>query len=169
MELKQYLHMAIEGLDFGLKRVIDGLKQKEIEWQPACGCNAIGLILFHVYKTEDSFIQSNLKGKKELYETEKWYKKLGLDVKEASAHYTVEQVNAFCVPKLETILEYGAAVRANTIAYLDGLKAADFDKQIKMRFGPMPMATVFSILISHASQHTGEISYLRGLQRGMDK
>jgi hypothetical protein len=169
MELKQYLHMALEGAGQGLKRVTDGLQQKEIEWQPACGCNSIGLILFHIYKTEDSFIQAHLKGKKELYETEKWYKKLGLDVKEESAHYTVEQVNAFGVPKLETILEYGAAVRANTVAYLDTLKAADFDKQIKLRFGPLPLAVVFNILLSHAAQHTGEISYLRGLQRGMDK
>ena len=169
MDVKQYLHMAIEGLGHGLKRVTDGLKQAEIEWRPACGCNSIGLILFHIFKTEDSFIQAHLKGKKELYESGKWYKKLGLDIKEDGAHYTVEQVNAFCVPKLETILEYGAAVRANTVAYLDTLKAPDFDKQIKMRFGPMPMAMVFTILISHASQHTGEISYLRGLQRGMDK
>jgi len=169
MELKQYLRMAIDDLGHCLKRVTDGLTQAEVEWRPACGCNSIGLILFHAFKTEDSFIQTNLKKKKELYESEKWYKKIGLDVKEEGAHYTVEQVNAFPVPKLKTILEYGAAVRANTLAYVDTLKAADFDKKIKMRFGLMPMAMVFTILIGHASQHIGEMSYLRGLQRGMDK
>ncbi len=169
MEVKEFIRGQLEGADQAIKRVIDTLKQDEIAWQPKSGCNAIGLILFHIYKVEDSFIQTNLQEKKELWETDKWYQKLGLPVTEASAHYTVEQVDAFKVPKLKAIVEYGAAVRKATLAYLDTLKAADFDKQIKMRFGPLPMAVVFSILISHSAQHTGEMSYIRGLKRGMDK
>jgi uncharacterized damage-inducible protein DinB len=169
MEVKEFIRGQLEGADQGIKRVIDTLNQDEIAWQPKSGCNAIGLILFHIYKTEDSFIQANLQEKKELWETEKWYQKLDLPVAEASAHYTVEQVDAFKVPKLQAIVEYCAAVRKDTMAYLDTLKPADFDKKIEMRFGPMPMATVFSILVSHAAQHTGEMSYVRGLKRGMDK
>ena len=161
--------MQLEGLDHGVKRAIDTLTQKEIEWQPTCGCNSIGLLLFHSAKSEDSFIQKTLKGKKELWDTGKWYKKLNMDVKEAGAHYTVDQVNAFPVPEMAAVLEYSAAVRAETLAYLDTLKAADFDKTKKMPWGEMPVAMIFSIIVSHASQHTGEISYLRGLQRGMDK
>ena len=169
MQLKKFIHGQLDGADQAIKRVIDGLKQEEIAWQPKSGCNSIGLILFHIYKVEDSFIQTNLQGKKELWEKGKWYQKLDLPVTEASAHYTVKQVDAFPVPKLKAILEYGAAVRTATLAYLDTLKAADFDKQIKMRFGPLPMAVVFSILVSHSAQHTGEMSYIRGLKRGMDK
>ncbi len=169
MELKEYIRMQLDGLDRQLKRVVDGLKQDEICWRPASGCNSIGLILFHVARSEDGFIQSRLKDKKDLWETEKWHKKLELDVKEAGAHYTVEQVNAFCVPRLEAIMQYTAAVRAQTLAYLDTLKPADFEKKIKMPWGEMPMAMIFSVIVSHASGHFGEISYLRGLQRGMDK
>jgi uncharacterized damage-inducible protein DinB len=169
MDLKTYIGMELEGLERGLKRVVDGLKQEEIAWRPASGCNSIGLILFHVARSEDSFVQSRLKGKKELWETGKWYKKLNMKAKEAGAHYTVEQVNAFPVPKLEALLEYYAAVRAATKAYLDTMKAAGFDKKMKMPWGEMPVAVIFSIVVSHSSQHIGEISYLRGLQRGMDK
>ncbi len=165
MELKEYIKMTIEGLDMQLKRVIDGLKQKEIEWQPACGCNSIGLILFHIFRSEDSFINKD----KPIFETGKWYQKLGLDVKEAGAHYTVEQVNAFPVPRLAAILEYGAAVRAATLAHVDALKPADFDKKIKMPWGEMPAAMTYSFIVGHATGHIGEISYLRGMQRGMDK
>ena len=169
MELKEYIRAEVEGLERGLKRVIDGLKQEEVAWRPACGCNSIGLMLFHVFKSEDSFIQSRLRDTKELWETGKWHLKLNLDAKEAGAHYTVEQVNAFTVPKLEAILEYGAAVRAQTLAYLDTLTTADFDKKIKMPWGEMPLAVIFSFVASHALGHIGEMSYLRGLQRGMDK
>lgn len=169
MEVKEYIRMEIEGLDRGLKRVIDGLKQEEITWRPASGCNSIGLILFHIFKSEDSFIQDRLKGKKELWETGKWYQQLNLDAKEAGAHYTVEQVDNFPVPALEAILRYGAAVRAATLAYIDTLKPADLEKKLKMPWGEMPAAMLLSITASHATGHIGEISYLRGLQRGMDK
>jgi uncharacterized damage-inducible protein DinB len=169
MELKKYIRMQVEGLDHGLKRAIDSLTQEEIEWRPACGCNSIGLILFHIAKSEDSFVQETLKGKKELWDTGKWYKKLKLDAKEGGAHYTVEQVNAFPVPEMKAIQEYADAVRVETLAYLDTMKAADFDKVKKMPWGEMPVAMIFSIIVSHASQHIGEVSYLRGLQRGMDK
>jgi len=169
MEVKEFIKGQLDGADMGIKRVIDTLTQEEISWQPKSGCNAIGLILFHIYKTEDGFINAMLQKKKELWETDKWYEKLGLPVTEASAHYTVEQVDAFKVPKLQAILDYSVAVRKATLAYLDTLKPADFDKKIEMRFGPMPLAMVFSILVSHAASHTGEMSYIRGLKRGMDK
>ncbi len=169
MEIKEFIKGQLDGTDQAIKRVVETLTQEEISWQPKSGCNPIGLILFHVYKVEDSFIHTMVQEKKELWETEKWYEKLGLPVTEAGAHYTVEQVDNFKVPKLQAILDYGATVRKATLAYLDTLKAADFDKQIKMRFGPLPMAIVFSILVSHATSHTGEMSYIRGLKRGMDK
>jgi uncharacterized damage-inducible protein DinB len=169
MEVKEFIKGQLKGSDEALKRVIKTLKQEEIAWQPKSGCNPIGLILFHIYKTEDGFINEMLQKKKELWETGKWYEKLGLPVTEASAHYTIKQVDNFKVPKLKAILDYGAAVRKTTLVYLDTLKPADFNKQIKMRFGPLPMAVVFSILVSHSAEHTGEMSYIRGLKRGMDK
>lgn len=170
MEVKEFIKSQLEGADMGIKRAADTLTQEEITWQPKSGCNPIGLILFHIYKTEDSFINKMLQQKKELWETEKWYEKLGLPVTEEGAHFSgPEAVDAFKVPKLQTIIDYGVVVRKNTLAYLDTLKPADFEKKIEMRFGPMPMAMVFSILISHATSHGGEMSYIRGIKRGMDK
>jgi uncharacterized damage-inducible protein DinB len=169
MEVKEYIRLELEGLDRNLKRVTDSLKQEEIGWRPASGCNSIGLILFHVAKSEDSFVQKMLQDKQEIWETDEWYKKLELDAKEAGAHYTVEQVNAFCAPKLDAVMEYTAAVRAQTLACLDAMKPADLERKIKVPWGEMPAVMVFSIIVGHASQHLGEISYLRGLQRGMDK
>jgi uncharacterized damage-inducible protein DinB len=170
MELKDYILMEIEGLKRSSSRALDTLKQPELTWRPACGCNSIGLILFHIAKSEDSFIQARLRGQPELFESAKWYERLNLPRDEPGAHYTLDQVNAFPVPELKEMLAYYDAVRAGTLEYLKSLKAADFDKKITMpHFGEMPVASIFSIIASHTSQHIGEISYLRGLQRGMDK
>jgi hypothetical protein len=168
MDLKEYLKMEIEGLDRNFKRVTDGLTQKEIEWQPACGCNPIGLILFHIYKAEDSFTHPDKT--KSLWETGKWYTKMGLNAKEDGAHFkSPDDVNAFKVPKLATIKAYGAAVRKGTLAALAKAKPADFDKMVKMPWGEMPGVVIYSIVVNHATQHLGEMSYVRGIQRGMDK
>jgi uncharacterized damage-inducible protein DinB len=170
MELKEYIRAELDGLERGIKRTLDTLTQDEVKWQPASGCNSIGLIIFHTARSEDSFIQGRLKEKPELWETGKWYKKLNVAEKEAGAHYTVEQVDAFPVPKLADLLDYYAAVRAQTLDYLKTMTPASFDKKIKMPyFGEITLAGIFSLIVNHSSQHIGEISYLRGLQRGMDK
>lgn len=168
MDVKELLKMQIEGLDMGLKRATDTLTQKEIEWQPTSGCNSIGLILFHVARAEDSFM--HMDKSKELYETGKWFTKLGMGLKDTGAHFeNADQVNCFKIPKLENILAYTAAVRKQTLAALAKMKAADFDTKVKMHFGEFPKAFLFSLTVNHAAQHIGEVSYLRGLQRGMDK
>jgi len=169
LEAKEYLSIELDGLDRNLKRVTDGLTQEEIVWRPTCGANSIGLILFHAARSEDSFIQARLQEKPEVWETGKWHEILNVPKDEAGAHYTAEQVNAFPVPKLADLMAYADAVRAETKKYVNSLTAESFDRKITMpRFGEMPAAVMFSLTVGHAAQHVGEISYLRGLQRGLD-
>ncbi|HEY94629.1 MAG TPA: DinB family protein [Dehalococcoidia bacterium] len=169
MDAKAFLKIGLDGLDRNLGRVTDGLKQEEIAWKPTYGANSIGLILFHVFKSEDSFIQERLQGKQSLWESGKWYEKLNMPKDEAGAHYTAEQVNAFPVPKLDDLLAYGVAVRNETKAYIESISADDFDEIISMQpFGDMPKAFLLSLTVSHAAGHLGEMSYIRGLQRGLD-
>ena len=67
-------------------------------------------------------------------------------------------------------MAYYDAVRARTKEYLRGMELEELDKKVTFpNFGELPTATVFSVIVTHTSQHIGEISYLRGLQRGMDK
>ncbi len=169
MDLKEYITMELEGLKRGIDRVFNGLTQQELQWRPACGCNSIGLIFFHVAKSEDNFIQEVIQGKPQLWSAGKWYQKLNMSEKESGAHYTIDQVNAFPVPNVKDVFAYYDAVRTQTLNYLQTLKASDFEKKFKLPFGEFPLAGIFSIIVSHTAQHVGEISYLRGLQRGMDK
>ena len=169
MDAKALLKIGLDGLDRNLGRVTDGLKQEELAWRPTFGANSIGLILFHVFKSEDSFIQERLQEKTSVWESGKWYEKLNMPKDEAGAHYTAEQVNAFPVPKLDDLLAYGGAVRTETKTYLESISADDFDEIISMQpFGDMPKAFLLSLTVSHAAGHLGEMSYIRGLQRGLD-
>jgi uncharacterized damage-inducible protein DinB len=167
MDLKSYLKMELDGLTRGCERAIKDLSQSELSWRPASGCNSMGLILYHCARSEDHFIQGTLTKTPQVFE--KWCKKMNKAAEDGGAHYTVDQVNAFAVPDLKDILAYWIEVRQSTVKYLDGLKDADFDVKVKMPWGEFNVAGIFSIIISHTSGHIGEIAYLRGLLRGMDK
>ena len=170
MEIQHYIGIELSSSKMAMGRVLEGLTRAEVVWQPASGCNSIGLILFHMARSEDSFMQGILQKRTLIWESEKWYEKLGLSKEEEGGHYTVDQVNAFKVPELATILEYYDAVRAKTKEKLRAMPVEAFDEEVTfLNFGKMSVGALFSVLLSHTSQHIGEISYLRGMQRGMDK
>ena len=170
MELKDYILMELAGLERNVERVTSGLTDAEIAWRPCSGCNSIGLILFHIARSEDSFVQKTLKGGTELWETGRWWEKLKMPRDEAGAHYTTEQVNAFPTPKLAPLLRFYKAVAAQTVKYVKSLKKGDFDELVKMGgpFGDAPRAAIFSLIVNHNAGHIGEMSYLRGMQRGQE-
>jgi uncharacterized damage-inducible protein DinB len=170
VELKEYIINELNHMKRVTTRALDGLSQNEITWRPASGCNSIGLILLHQARFEDGFIQGRIQGKAQVWESAEWYKKMNLPVEDVGAHYTVEQVNCFPVPELKDLLAYADEVRAKTMEYLNGITPEEFDRKINMpRFGDMAIASMFTFIVVHTAEHAGEIAYLRGVQRGMDK
>ena len=171
MELKDYIQSELNGQKRSTGRVLKDLSQGEYGWRPACGCNSIGLILFHVARSEDQFVQARILGKPQIWESDKWYEKMRMPPAEAGSHYTIDQVNSFPCPDCQQLAAYFDAVRAKTMEYLSGLTPADFDKKITVL--PFPgettIAAMFSLIVNHAAGHFGEMSYVRGIQRGMDK
>ncbi len=188
MEAKELIQTGLGNVKRSIDRTLDGLTPAELKWQPRPDANSIGLILFHIVRSEDSSIQSRLQGKAQLWELEKWSQKLNKNLSDNGSRYTAEQVAAFVVPDLKDLLGYAEAVRRQTLEYLNNLTPADFDKKFDLtpppprdipagtpnqpRVSPFRDMTIGSMLmmnVTHFAQHAGEISYLRGLQRGMDK
>ena len=169
MEIKEYIKIELDDLEKALNRVLNGLTQQEMMWRPASGCNSMGLILYHTARLEDTLVQTDLQGKTPIWESEKWHQKMNLKKDEKWAGYTAEEVNSFEAPNLQDLLEYYGAVRQQTLEYLNNLDLETFKNRVKLPFGEFTIAEVISIIIRHAAQHFGEISYLRGMLRGMDK
>jgi uncharacterized damage-inducible protein DinB len=170
MELKEYIQSELNGQKRTTGRVLKELKQGEYEWRPACGCNSIGLILFHISRSEDQFL-SKILGKPQLWDTEKWYDKLKTSQTEAGSHYTADQVNAFPCPDGGNLAAYFEAARGRTGDALSAMSAADLGQKITVT--PFPgettVAAMFSLIVNHAAGHFGEMAYVRGIQRGLDK
>jgi len=89
---------------------------------------------------------------------------------ESGSGYTAEQAATFRVPELKDLLAYADAARAKTLEYLKTAPSNEFDRVINMpRFGDVTVGALFTLVIVHQAQHAGEIAYLRGMQRGMNK
>ena len=185
MEMNELIQNGLENSKSVIDRTLDGLTPAELKWQPRPDANSIGLILFHCIRSEDRLIHI-LQGKPQLWESEKLYQKFNKTIEDGGAHYTAEQVAAFVVPDVKDLLAYSEMVRKNTLEYLKGLKPKDFDKKVNLPPPPTPIVIpagrpipmrpfnpiVGSMLVHEVTElagHAGEISYIRGLQRGMDK
>ena len=169
MGIKEHIGMELDIIGNNIQRVLNGLSQEELAWRPAYGCNSIGLILFHIMRSEDSLIHAGFPENPEVWEIDEWYKRLNMDKTDRGSQYTIEQVNAFPVPKKDELLSYYPAVRTNTQEILEAMNESEFNRTFTMpHWGEISIAQLFFILVMHTSEHIGEISYLRGLQRGMD-
>jgi hypothetical protein len=186
MEMKDLVRNGFDNVKRALDRTLDGLTPEELKWQPRPDANSIGLIFFHSIRSEDRLIHI-LQDKTQFWESEKWYQKFNKTIEDGGAHYTAEQVATFVVPDVKDLLAYSELIRKNTLEYLKGLKPKDFDKKVNLPPPPAPVAMpagnppphrppfeliVGSMLMHEVTElagHAGEISYIRGLQRGMDK
>jgi len=171
MNTGQFTLEILHSLQEALTRALDGLTPEELSYQPGKESNSIGFILWHQIRAEDMMVIATLLEKQEEWETGKWAVRMGFDddFKDNGWGYTADQVSSFAVPKLEELIAYGKAVRSKTETYISELTPDGFDEVKTAMFGEMPVSTLLSMLINELALHTGHITYIRGLQRGLDK
>ena len=171
MNTGQFTLGILHSLQEALTRALDGLTTQELSYQPDKESNSIGFILWHQIRAEDMMVIATLMEKQEEWETGKWAVRMGFDddFKDNGWGYTAEQVSSFAVPNLEELIAYGKAVRSETETYISGLTPEGFDEVKTAMFGEMTVGTLLTMLINELALHTGHITYIRGLQRGLDK
>ena len=169
MELKGFLEASLNDMEGRLSTTLDGLTAEELSWRPDPQCHSIGFALWHIYRVEDYWFQRFVLRGAELYESQGWQEKLGTQPKEMGYQYTAEQVASFQVPSLETLLAYGKSVRQHTLELLRGLSIEKMDEKPRADRSEMSIGDVFQRIIIELSLHMGQMAYLRGMQRGLDK
>jgi hypothetical protein len=185
METKELISSGLEQSRGGLDRTLYGLSADEINWHPRSDANSIAMILFHLARLEDSII-SRLSGKPSLWDTDKWYVRLHKDQNDGGAHYTADQVAKFSALEITDLLAYYDAARTRTIDFLNKVSPNRLDDKVDMPAPPphpkdvsgrptppkRPEPTIGRMLVMVLNEslgHGGEISYIRGLQRGLEK
>ncbi len=152
-----------------LNGALDGLTQKEAAWSPGPECNSIAFTLWHLTRVLDFFVIRVLQHDTELYEAEGWQKKLGTPEKTTGFEYNVEQLKAWPVPKLEELRKYANAVQERVQAFVSSVTAKKLDEVPRPERSPDSVGATLTRITTEMALHVGQIAYLRGVQRGLNK
>jgi uncharacterized damage-inducible protein DinB len=171
METSDFILNTLEQLHSAVKAAVNGLSHEELTWRPGAEANSIGFMLWHQIRAEDVLFHEWIQQKPQVWVTEKWYQRLKLpeNPKDDGWGYTAEQVAAFPVPELKVLMEYAEATRAQTIEYLKTTTHDKLDQVLQTPMGELTIGQTLALLLGEIAQHTGQVAYLRGLQRGLDK
>ena len=170
MEIKELISRSLEQSQRYLTNALDGLTQEEAAWSPSPECNSIAFILWHIVRVEDRFMNSIIQQGNELYETEEWQDKLGTPDQDTGGRYTGEQLQAWPVPKLEILQGYAKSVRDKTLSFLQSVTPEKLSEEVVRPNRPTDsVGGTLGRITTEIALHVGQISYLRGVQRGLDK
>jgi len=169
METKDYIQAQFDFLQAALLKVTDGLSAEELAWQPGAA-NSIGFLMLHIARSEDINIMMRLQGKPQVWVAGKWYEKYHLPADETTFGWTEEKLATFKYPGLKEMLAYAEAVRAETKKYLAGVSPQELERILNVSYlGDISIGKLLARSIIHLSGHVGEMSYIRGLKRGLNK
>ena len=169
MEAKELILKSLGESQGFLTRALDGLTQEEIAWTPGAECNSIAFLVWHLGRAEDIWINRVIQRKEEAYDAEGWQQKLATPAKESGYKYTLEQLRAWPVPKLELLWGYANSVREKTLAFLQSVSPEKLSEVIVHGDSSHTAGAILAHLITEIALHVGQIDYLRGVIRGMDR
>ncbi len=167
MDAKEVILKSLEQSWGYLTGALDGLTQEEFAWSPGPECNSIAFILWHTARVEDFFVNRIIKREKELYMTEGWQEKMGTPDK--AYGFSLEELQAWPVPKLEDLRKYVTAVHEKTMAFVNSIPSEKLDEVPRPDRSPDAIGTSLGHMSTEIALHVGQICYLRGVQRGLDK
>ena len=179
MDRKTFIEQTIDECKRRMARTVRDLTPAELAWRPNAEANSIGFMLWHVARVEDRWLQRFAQDSTELWRREGWAQRMELPAEATGVNYTVEQLAVFVMPPLELVQNYYDAVRAATLSYIHSIADSALDvhpgripfPEVSPR--PLPddftIARMFRQLLGEMYQHLGQIAYVRGLQRGLEK
>ena len=172
--MKPFLQIVDAGLKevFGdLKRTLGGLDKYELHWRPTLESNSIDWIVWHMARTEDYWINTRLSERENVWVSERWRERVGVYVEGTGFAQTLEQIREMPELDVSVVMAYYAAVRERTAEYFaDEIEEEDLGRVLGwMGKEPMTVAGVLGHLLAELAEHLGQINYIRGMMRGIDK
>ena len=151
-----------------LFKSINSLNKKELSWRPNKHSNNIIFLLWHMILVEDNLINKILKKEERLWIRFNYYEKFPELKNETGFGFSQEKINSFPEMDHNWLLDYYSEVRKKTNYLLENI--SDNELGLKYSWGDKKISGFFIIgrLITELSQHLGQISYIRGMLRGLN-
>ena len=165
MTLNEFIEDAFITEEEYLMDAIGDLTPAEMMWKAGPEANHIGWILWHMIRVEDMWFQFFIQRQTEIWERDGWNEKFALPTRDNGFEHPQEQVTSFPAYDLETMIAYGAAVRAETLSYLRSITPEQMNIVPRDARPEMSVGRIFRQVVGEVYQHQGHIAYLKGLLR----
>ncbi len=167
MDWRQVIIELFQQVSDVLGKALEGLTLDDISYQPNKDCNSIGWLAWHLSRSQDRAINTDIQHEEQLWIKDKWYLKFNRlpDPDDRGFGHTSEDVAAFKTPDIKTLLDYHYAVLEQTKQILGRLSTADLNRKVNHPRFPTTGARLVAV-INDNLQHVGQVAYLRGLLKG---
>jgi len=164
---KEAIRSGLEEYLQGLRKAVEGLTPAEVRWQPTLHTNHIAWQVWHMARVEDRWISKHLKGTTQVWVSDGWADRFGMESESLGFGHSMEEVRAMPDISLTDLMAYFDAVRVVTLRWLEQAKDADLSKEYPHpRKGTINGAWIVGHILVEESQHTGQVAMIRGMMRG---
>ena len=154
-----------------LNKTLDGLSKDELIWRPTLESNTIDWMVWHMARVEDNWVNGQLRKSETIWDRDSWAKRIGVEEPSNGFGQSAEDIRAMPSFDVPLVMEYYKVVREETRAYfVNEMEESDLSKKITHpRYDPVTYAWVLGHLLCEEAEHLGQIEYLRGMMRGLNK
>ena len=154
-----------------LRRALDGLSEDELSWRPALESNTIDWLVWHMARAEDEWINTRLRNTEAIWVRDGLAERIGSDDTGSGFGQSADEIRTMPAFDVPLVMEYYEAVRKGTSEYFanemrdtDPLEAIPQSGKYTLTYGG-----VLGHLLCEEAEHLGQIEYLRGKMRGINK
>ena len=166
---RESIKSGLNEYDLILKKSLDSLSDEELIWKPNSHSNNIIFLFWHMILVEDNLINKVLLEDENMWIKEKYYKDFPHLKNQIGFGFTQNELNKFPDMKLSWLMNYYNSLRKITNKFLENTKDVSLSKNYIFGGGKVTGFFVVGRLVTELSQHLGQISYIRGMIRGLNK
>ncbi len=154
-----------------LNRALEGLSDDELSWRPTLESNAIDWLVWHMARVEDNLVNVVLQNRDPIWERGGWSERLNISYEGAGAGMTMDEIRDMGRINVPKVMEYYQSIRNETSDYFEHVMLQDDLSRVidHPKFGGWTGAAILGRLLCEEAEHLGQIEYLRGMMRGMNK
>ena len=169
MDFKDIVRKGFDEFLDELKKAVDNLSLEERRFQPSPDSHHIDFAVWHMARVEDQWVQRFARQEPTVWERDGWHTRLGMPQRDIGFGYTAEEVRNLEQFDMSDMLDYYDSVRIETYKFLDSLSESDLSTEPHPKRPGYSIAQMFSHVMIEEAQHVGQVAYLRGLQRGLNR
>ena len=165
VDLKRFIITLCESPRRWIHEATSGLTDDQLYFQPGPSSNSIAWLIWHLSRWRDK-ISAAAAGESEVWESQGWADRFGMEISRTGLGDTTEQVATFRVSR-DLLIGYADSAHNAITDRVSRMSSNQFTSEIE--YMPGAHRSAWRALISvmgDSSEHTGQINYLRGLITG---